>query len=69
MKTLIVAALLLLAGCVANPGYYPAVNPWQVQMYEQNAIANRWDTWRFQQNQNYLLQQQNAIMQQQRWCR
>ena len=76
MKTLIITALLLLAGCAMNPeqralmgaALYQSGQNWSRVAVEQQVIADRWQNYRYQQQQLYLMQQQNAIMQQ-RGCR
>ena len=70
MKTLILTALLILSGCALTPeqraalgaGGYAAGQIMQQESYNQQAIADRWQTYRFQQQQIFEQQQTNQLL-------
>ena len=70
MRVLILITLLLLSGCTLTPeqraalgaGGYAAGQIMQQEAYNQQAIANRWQNYRFQQQQIFEQQQTNQLL-------
>jgi len=77
VKVLILTALLLLSGCYLSPeqranlsaGSYAAGRIMQQEAYNQQAIADRWQNYRFQQQQIFQQQQTNQLLLQQQMNR